>query len=443
MFFGIFDKRDSNPNNRASISNPKFWNTLAGHSSESHSGEIVTDVAAMEITAFASALNAVADAFAQLPIHVTKKKKGASVEDDASPEAIILRDRVNDADLTPFDWLKGMINHYYTKGRAASLIERALNGTILNIWELNPDNLKTELREVAGVDGVVRQRRIYKYTDSAGKVHEYDSSVIIDLVRLPDPSTNRPSPVTLNRHTIGLAIAAEKYAARALKSGFLPTQLKCSLPPEQVSGEVLEAAYHAAIDAVKRSKEADSWFIGMPPGFELATIGVNPSDLQLLDLRKFLIIEIARVFNLPPVFLQDLSTGTYSNTEQQAQVLVKHTLMPIIRQLEAQLNLKVAGKNQSIRFNVDGFLRADYATRMEGHRTGVQGGFLTPNEARELEGRAPLEGGDQLFVQQATVPLNMASDLAAATIKKSNEPAPAPQPTTTQEPVEPVKEDAQ
>lgn len=435
MFFGIFEKREANPNNRTSISNPKFWNTLAGHSSESHSGEIVTDINAMEITAFASALNAVADAFAQLPIHVTKKKKGESVDDDESSEAIILRDRVNDADLTPFDWLKGMINHYYTKGRAASLVERALNGSILNIWPLDPDRLKSELRDMSDTDGIVRQRRVYKYSDAAGRIHEYDSSVIIDLVRLPDPSADRPSPVILNRHTIGLAIAAEKYAARALKSGFLPTQLKCTLPPEQVTAELLEAAYLAAIDAVRRSRESDSWFIGMPPGFELATIGVNPSDLQLLDLRKFLIIEIARVFNLPPVFLQDLSTGTYSNTEQQAQVLVKHTLMPIIRQLEAQLNLKVAGKNQTIRFNVDGFLRADYATRMEGHRTGVQGGFLTPNEARGLEGRAPLEGGDQLFVQQATVPLNMAADLAASTIAKSY--------STPNPPVEPVEEAAQ
>lgn len=55
-----------------------------------------------------------------------------------------------------------------------------------------------------------------------------------------------------------------------------------------------------------------------------------------------------------------------------------------------------------------------------------------------------MDGGDQLFVQQATVPLSMASDLAAATIKKANEPAPAPvAPITPNAPVEPAEEDAQ
>lgn len=248
----------------------------------------------------------------------------------------------------------------------------------------------------------------------------------------------------MNRHTIGLAIAAEKYAARTFKSGMVPMQLVCTLPPEAITGPQIEQAWMTAIEGLRRAAESGAQFFCNVPGFELKEIGVRPGDLQLLELRKFLIVEIARVFNLPPVFLQDLSTGTFSNTEQQARVLVQNTLMPIIRQFEAQMNAKFVGKQQTLRVNVDGFLRADYSTRMEGHRTGVQGGFLTPNEARALEGREPLEGGDQLFVQQATVPLSMASDLASATIKKANEPAPAPvAPITPNEPVEPAEEDAQ
>lgn len=446
MFFGIFEKRSANDFQRPNLRDPKTWSDLAGHSTISHSGEGVNEVNAMEITAFSSALNAVADAFCQLPIHIEKTRAGKTSRDNESHEASFVRDggTINEDGTTAVDWLKGLILHYYTKGRASTLIERAQNDAILNLWPLDPDKLAVKVRSVKTDTGLTREQRYFAYTDPNGVVHEYDVRNVIDLVRLPDPVTLRPSPVVMNRHTIGLAIAAEKYAARTFKSGMVPMQLVCTLPPEAITGPQIEQAWMTAIEGLRRAAESGAQFFCNVPGFELKEIGVRPGDLQLLELRKFLIVEIARVFNLPPVFLQDLSTGTFSNTEQQARVLVQNTLMPIIRQFEAQMNAKFVGKQQTLRVNVDGFLRADYSTRMEGHRTGVQGGFLTPNEARALEGREPLEGGDQLFVQQATVPLSMASDLASATIKKANEPAPAPvAPITPNEPVEPAEEDAQ
>lgn len=446
MFFGIFEKRSANADQRPNLRDPKTWpNNYGG--SISHSGEVVNEVNAMEITAFSSALTAVATAFAQLPIHIEKTRGGKTTRDDESNEGSFIRDggTINEDGMTTVDWLMGKILHYYTKGRASTLIERAMNGSVLNLWPLDPDRLAVMIRRLPATDNApARDQRFYEYTDPNGEKIAYETKDVIDLVRLPDPVTLRPSPVVMNRHTIGLALAAEKYAARTFKSGMVPLQLVCTLPPESINPEQLEAAWNIAVQGLQKAAETDAQFFCNVPGFELKEIGIRPGDLQLLELRKFLIIEIARVFNLPPIFLQDLSTGTFSNTEQQSAVLVKNTLMPIISQFEAQMNAKFVGKQQKLRVNVDGFLRADYATRQEGHRTAVHGGFLTANEARALEGREPLEGGDQLLIQGATVPLALARELAEATIKKANTPAPAPQSNNTQEPpVKTVEEDAQ
>ena len=130
--------------------------------------------------------------------------------------------------------------------------------------------------------------------------------------------------------------------------------------------------------------------------------------MELVATQEFAVIEIARIYSLPPTFLQDLSRATFSNSEQQDLHLVKHTIKRWVEQVEAELNLKLFGRGASrfAEFNLDGLLRGDYKTRMEGNSTAIQTGQLTPNEARSMDNREPLEGGDKLFIQGATVPLD-------------------------------------
>jgi len=110
---------------------------------------------------------------------------------------------------------------------------------------------------------------------------------------------------------------------------------------------------------------------------------------------------------LPPVFLQDLTHGTFSNTEQQDLHFVKHTVKRWVEQTEAEMNLKLFGRNsaQYVEFNVDGLLRGDFKTRMEAHATSIQNGIRTPNEVRDIENLPPMDEGDNLMIQGATVPI--------------------------------------
>ncbi len=170
-------------------------------------------------------------------------------------------------------------------------------------------------------------------------------------------------------------------------------------------------------EAVKRASAEGRSAITMPAGLEIKTLGVDPEKTQLLELSRFCVEEIARIYSLPPTFLQDLSHGTYSNTEQQDLHFVKHTLKRWVEQFEQELNLKLWGRGNNrlyAEFNVDGLLRGDFKTRMEGHAAAIQAGIETPNEAREMENKPSMDGGDRLFIQGANVPLDQAGQTPGA-----------------------------
>lgn len=142
-------------------------------------------------------------------------------------------------------------------------------------------------------------------------------------------------------------------------------------------------------------------------GHEMKQIGFNPEQMQLLELQRFSIEQIARVYSLPPVFLQDLTHGTFSNTEQQDLHFVKHTVKRWVEQVEQEMNLKLLppSSRSYVEFNVDGLLRGDFKTRMDAHATSIQNGIRTPNEVREIENLPSMDNGGDLMIQGATVPI--------------------------------------
>ena len=67
--------------------------------------------------------------------------------------------------------------------------------------------------------------------------------------------------------------------------------------------------------------------------------------------------------------------------------------------------LPACGRMDLLDRSLDALMRGDFKTRMDALSQGVQNALLTPDEARGLENRPPMEGGDKLYIQGATVPL--------------------------------------
>jgi HK97 family phage portal protein len=298
-------------------------------------------------------------------------------------------------------------------GRSITFVERSKGGTIKGLWLLDP-KLVTVTRE----KGVLR----YRYRDGAAQPEKtYKAQEVVDIVWMPAfNGIDHHDPVARLRNAIGLSIAMEEYGAKFFQNG--------GVPPLQLVGPLGSpgAVARAATDitgALQEARKDGRPILPMPFNHELKQIGFDPQKGQLTEERRFQVEEIARVFQLPPVFLQDLTHGTFSNTEQQDLHFVKHTLMQWLKAWEQELNLKLIGfgeRKRFIEFNVDGLLRGDFSTRMTGYATAVQNAINTPDEVRDLE-NWPRKGGDadKLHIQGATVPLGQqpkqSSPSAAAT----------------------------
>ncbi len=145
-------------------------------------------------------------------------------------------------------------------------------------------------------------------------------------------------------------------------------------------------------------------------------VTMSMRDAQFIESMSFSVLEICRIFNVPPHKLQDLSRATFSNIEHLSKEFYMATLVPWITRIEATMNqcLLTAGDRAAglyLRHNADGLLRGDLVSRSDSFSKQVGCGAMTPNEARALEDRPPLEGGDQLFVPSNTVPISMAGKL--------------------------------
>ena len=225
------------------------------------------------------------------------------------------------------------------------------------------------------------------------------------------------SPVAMAKNAIGMAIATEEYGASFFANGANP-------------GGVLE--HPGVVKDPKRVRE--SWnavYQGssnahrvavLEEGMKFQAIGIPPEQAQFLETRKFQINEIARIFRVPPHMLADLEKSSFSNIEQQSLEFVKYTLDPwVIRwemAIQKALFLPSEKKQYFVKFNLDGLLRGDYQSRMNGYATGRQNGWLSSNDIRELENMNPIPpelGGDLYLINGNMTKLQDAGIFASAT----------------------------
>ncbi len=390
------EKRDDDQVVRLTDSNIARWLGLGSYNSVT---EItITDRLAMEVAAFGAAVNFIAGTIAGLPLHVyeTKLKDGTSKKSNKRINTIL--HRAPNSALSSFEWRRFMMINALVYGRHVSYIERDPDtGEVLNIFPIAPAALK--------IEGSMDKRRYIVKTGN-NTYDTYKAEEVIDIAFTYDQNMiNHIGPMDLAKNALGFMLAAEKYGAKVFQNG--------GLPPIVVQGpfQSVAAAERAAEDIPKamadkhgKGKQA----LVMPAGHEVKPIGFNAKDMQLIDLKRFCVEEIARVFSLPPTFLQDLTNGTHSNSEQQDLHFVKHTVKRWTEQIEAELNLKLWGrfeKKHYAEFNLDGLLRGDFKTRMDGFASAVQNGIRTPNEVRALENLPPVEGGDVAYIQGASMPL--------------------------------------
>ncbi|MFC3079506.1 phage portal protein [Phenylobacterium terrae] len=368
---------------------------LFGGGTKNAAGVTVNRHTAMGIPAFRSAVDFLSDTVAKLPFH-TFKETAKGRRRSTKKLYSILHDCVNDDFLTSFEWRKWMMTQVLTTGRALTFIERDATGEVSNLWPIvNPVEVSI------GSTG----RKVYEETLPNGGKRRYSAAEIFDLVWMPgEDNLGHIDPIVSAASTLGLAIAAEEYASILFRNGGVPHHI-VTAPAH--GAKSIEQAVGNLKAVMKLIREEERNELVLPEGVDVKTLGLDPDKTQLLELQKFMVVQIARLFRLPPVFLQDLTHGTFTNTEQQDLAFVKHNLTGWLTRIEQQLNAKLFNDSRSkahfVEMNVDGLLRGDFTTRMTGYATAIQNGIRTPDECRALE-TLPAMGGNaaKLMIQGAT-----------------------------------------
>ena len=383
------------PAGSVAVSASNFLEVITGIAGASSvSGITVTTEKALAVPAVWAAVNFLSGTLAGLPLHVYRRSADSRSR-VSGRLARVLHDAVND-EMSSFEWRYGMLSSTLTGGRSFTFIERNESGQVINLWPMDPAGVSVS------VNGWVKQ---YKYTDGVGS-KVYDASEIIDVPYMlkPDRVSHR-GPIHQCRDAIALAIAATEFGSKFFMNGGVPP---FAVTGNFETGSSMSRAGNDLAEATRKAAKEQRQALVLPAGLEIKPLGTDAEKSQLVELKRFCVEEIARVYQLPPIFLQDLSRGTFSNTEQQDLHLVKHTLRRWVEQLEQELNLKLFGRTSNAvfaEFNLDGLLRGDFRSRMDGYAQAVQNGLMKPNEVRRRENLPDDEAGDNLMIQGATVPL--------------------------------------
>jgi HK97 family phage portal protein len=256
------------------------------------------------------------------------------------------------------------------------------------------------------VDRAKNGKLLYTYQSDKGEV-KLQREDILHVPGLGFDGLIGYSPIAMMKNTIGVAIAVEEFGATFFSNGANP-------------GGVLE--HPGTVKDIPRVKESwnasyqgsgNAHKIGLlEEGMKFHQISIPPEQAQFLQTRKFQLNEIARLFRIPPHMIGDLEKSSFSNIEQQSLEFVKYSLDPWVVRWEQSLQqclfLPSEKRDYFIRFNVDGLLRGDYGSRMTGYSSGIQNGWLSPNDVRSLEDMNKIpaeEGGDNYMVNGNMVKL--------------------------------------
>ena len=407
------EKRDAlNPTGPVKLTDG-FISKLFGFSSPNVTPITINAGNARTVPAYSAAVTFLSGAIAGLPLQTFETKlSDGTRKRSTKPISRVIGDAVSPS-LTSFEWRRLMMSHVLgPAGRHVSYIDRNAQNQVENIIPLAPGSYE--------VKGTAYAKEYHTKNKDGVKVI-YQAADVIDLTfDLHDDMLNTRSSLNSASNALGLFIAATMYGSKVFENG--------GLPPLVVSGPFssVGAAERAADDipkAIGERQRDNKQALVLPAGHEVKPLGMKAEEMQLTELKRFCVEDIARVFSIPPVFLQDLANGVRSDSEQQDLHLVKHTLKPWLEQIEAELNLKLFGrdnKKMSVEFNVEAILRGDFLARMEGMSKAVASGLRTPNEARALDNLPPVEGGDVAYIQGAMMPLKNQQNAELVTKQDKN-----------------------
>lgn len=377
----------------------------------------MNDDRAMRLGAVFACVRTIAEDAASLPIETFRivnrdrvLQRGPRWIDEPTPEH------------TPFDLVEQTFASLELDGNAYAVAVRDPQGYVIELWPLDHRNVHPR-RRMDGKGGPV----VYDVADEAtglygtyDRAHLYAGEIVHVKAFGASGQVKGLSPLERARLQIGTGLALDEFAARFFSQGSNQSgYLKTDKELDQEEADRLVAIWmskHSGLGNAHKPALASG-------GLSFEATSITNEQAQFLESRRYGVLEIARIFRVPPHKLAELSRATFSNIEQQGLEYVTGALTPRLTRVE-QAWSRLLPPGEFFRFNVDGLLRGDMMARAQAAMLWRSAGVKSQNELRRPENLPSIgSDGDALLV-----PLNMAPNGPGALALPPVVPPPAPPP---------------
>jgi HK97 family phage portal protein len=374
------------------------YSTPQAYTQESASA--VTYDSAMQLSAVWACVKLLSETVASLPLYVYKKTPEGRELYETHALSLLFSGKTNKYQ-TKNEFFETVLLNLVVHGNAYCVIERS--GTrIMSLLPIMSAQVEPQLLD----DGTM----VYAYTNDAQTI-VYASENIWHL-KLMGNGVIGMSPLAYQRNSLGIAQAAENAVTKIYKNGAKPSGV---ITIDRVLTPAQRDQVRASFSNLTTT--SDDRLMVLEGGMKFDGISLSPQDIELLSSRKFQIAEICRWYGVPSVMVNDANGTTVwgSGIEQVMQGFYKLTLRPILEKIEASIMVNLLSQSErermEVEFDFDALLRADSKSRFESYRIAINAGIMTPNEARAEEHLPAKDGGDQLLIQGAMVPINQVGSL--------------------------------
>jgi HK97 family phage portal protein len=357
------------------------WDALAGGLAGAKTNQ------AENLSAVLGAVQSISTAVASLPAYVYQRGDNGRELDPNHPLMRLVREGPNSQQSWP-DFIEWLMASTLLRGNGLAEIRTDAAGRVSELLPIPWDYVSVV---------VLRSGRLrFDVTDDLGQRRLLPEEVLHLADRSDDGRVGK-SRLQRARSVVSTGLQVQDYAEsmfgnQATPSGVIEADGKI----DQDALDKLKKQFREAYQGTGNARKA----MVLDQGVRFKPVSVSPEDAELLASRRFSIEEIARIYQVPPPIIGDLTHGTFTNSETAGRWFAQHTLTPWLRKLEAEIVRSVfterSRASREFAFDLSGFLRGDPEQRWQSHKIAVDSGILTPNEVREIEGYGPRQDGDTL-----------------------------------------------
>lgn len=269
------------------------------------------------------------------------------------------------------------------------------------------------------------ERNIYHVDDYTWGVHgSFKPSQLIHLKNKSlDGGYTGVSTIQYASASMSLSANADRQTNEGIMSGNQRSGFLTGGDATKGLGALSDSTADEVAERINRQIRQGHRIIRVPGSMSFVESSMSNSDVELLEIRKYTVLDVCRFFGVHPYMVFADQSTNYKEAENSQINFLNQTLRPILRQIEQEFSIKLIPRSlrakRRVCFDLKGLFATSLNSRSEYIKTSIESGTMTPNEGRILEGRQPLEGGDRLFITCNVAP----ADALAAKLESNYKPS--------------------